>query len=129
MKTYLITISLFLFAPLVVFATAGDVTMSDSSVINVAGINLIVSGGHTYIVLLQKKNKYKVLGATVDDAAGEAFDKVARMLRLPYPGGPEISRIARGGKKDFNFPRPMLNAKNFNFSFAGLTRNIRSIIS
>src|SRR5581483_9794036 len=80
-------------------------------------INLIVSGGHTYIVLLQNEKKMKLLGQTVDDAVGEAFDKVARMLGLPYPGGPEISKLAAKGKKDYQFPRPMLNAKNYDFSF------------
>lgn len=83
-------------------------------------INLIVSGGHTYIVLIESRKKIKVLGQTVDDAAGEAFDKVAKMLGLPYPGGPVVSKAAIAGKTDYNFPRPMLHAKNFNFSFAGL---------
>lgn len=92
----------------------------DNPKLKLPSINLIVSGGHTYIVLLQKKNKFKVLGQTVDDAAGEAFDKVARMLKLPYPGGPEISKIAELGKHDYDFPRPMLHAKNYDFSFAGL---------
>lgn len=83
-------------------------------------INLIVSGGHTYLVLLQSKKNYKVIGQTLDDAAGEAFDKTAKMLGLPYPGGPQISRIAQGAEFDYGFPRPMINSKNFNFSFAGL---------
>ncbi len=92
--------------------------------IKLPSINLIVSGGHTYLILLTKKNKFKVLGSTVDDAAGEAFDKVAKMLGLAYPGGPEISKWAEKAKgkelKDYAFPRPMLNTKNFDFSFAGL---------
>jgi N6-L-threonylcarbamoyladenine synthase len=83
-------------------------------------ISLIVSGGHTYLVLMKKLGNYKVLGQTVDDAVGEAFDKVARMLGLKYPGGPEISKAAQKGKKDYNFPRPMLASGNFDFSFAGL---------
>jgi N6-L-threonylcarbamoyladenine synthase len=83
-------------------------------------LNLTVSGGHTYLILLKNLHSYKVLGSTVDDAAGEAFDKVARMLGLPYPGGPEVSKAAARGKHDFNFPRPMIYEKNFNFSFAGL---------
>lgn len=83
-------------------------------------IALIVSGGHTYLVFMQSKKKFKIIGQTVDDAVGEAFDKVAKMLRLPYPGGPQVSKYAVRGKKDFNFPRPMLNAKNLDFSFAGL---------
>jgi len=93
--------------------------------IKLPSINLIVSGGHTYLILLKKKNNFKVLGSTVDDAAGEAFDKVAKMLGLPYPGGPEISKLAEKAKKnkgfkDYSFPRPMINAKSFDFSFAGL---------
>ncbi|MEK7630643.1 MAG: tRNA (adenosine(37)-N6)-threonylcarbamoyltransferase complex transferase subunit TsaD [Patescibacteria group bacterium] len=84
-------------------------------------IALLVSGGHTEIVLVKKWGDYKVLGETVDDAAGEAFDKVARMLELPYPGGPEVSRLARTGNRyGFSFPRPMLQQKNYNFSFSGL---------
>jgi N6-L-threonylcarbamoyladenine synthase len=83
-------------------------------------ISLIVSGGHTYLVLFKNKREFKIIGKTVDDAAGEAFDKVARMLKLPYPGGPQISKLALKGKKDYGFPRPMLSNKNFDFSFAGL---------
>jgi N6-L-threonylcarbamoyladenine synthase len=83
-------------------------------------LSIIVSGGHTMLVLMTDYTNYKVIGSTVDDAAGEAFDKVARLLKLPYPGGPEISRLALAGKTDVNFPRPMLNEKNFNFSFSGL---------
>ncbi len=92
--------------------------------VKLPSINLIVSGGHTYIVLMKSTKNFKVIGQTVDDAAGEAFDKVAKMLGLPYPGGPEISKIAAKGsvksKVDYNFPRPMQNANNFDFSFAGL---------
>lgn len=83
-------------------------------------LSIIVSGGHTMFVLLKDFKNYKVIGNTVDDAAGEAFDKVARLLKLPYPGGPEISRLAHQGKTDIKFPRPMLNEKNFDFSFSGL---------
>ncbi len=83
-------------------------------------VSLIVSGGHTYLVLMKNSKNFKVLGQTVDDAVGEAFDKVARMLELPYPGGPQISKYAAKGKLDYNFPRPMLDSKNYNFSFAGL---------
>ena len=84
-------------------------------------IALIVSGGHTMIVLMKDEKSYKVLGQTVDDAAGEAFDKVAKLLGLPYPGGPEVSKLALSGKPEaINFPRPMLNSKNYDFSFSGL---------
>jgi N6-L-threonylcarbamoyladenine synthase len=83
-------------------------------------ISLIVSGGHTMVVLMENVKDYKVLGQTVDDAAGEAFDKVAKMLKLPYPGGPEVSKLAMKGHPDFIFPRPMINNKNYDFSFSGL---------
>lgn len=92
-------------------------------------IALIVSGGHTMIVLMTDAYNYKVIGQTVDDAAGEAFDKVAKMLKLPYPGGPVVAKMADESKKNLNvegelkhlvFPRPMLNSKNYDFSFSGL---------
>jgi N6-L-threonylcarbamoyladenine synthase len=88
-------------------------------------IALLVSGGHTEIIKVGKVGEYTKIGHTIDDAVGEAYDKVARMLGLPYPGGPEISRLAeisRTVEKEqrINFPRPMLHAKNYNFSFSGL---------
>lgn len=83
-------------------------------------LSIIVSGGHTMFIVLKDYKTYKVIGNTVDDAAGEAFDKIARLLNLPYPGGPEISKLASRGKTDVKFPRPMLNEPNFNFSFSGL---------
>ena len=84
-------------------------------------IALLVSGGHTELVLIKDYLKYKVSGQTLDDAAGEAFDKVAKMLGLGYPGGPIISKFAEKGSPDaFDFPRPMINQKNLNFSFSGL---------
>lgn len=82
---------------------------------------LLVSGGHTELVLIKKWGQYKKIGETRDDAAGEAFDKVARMLGLPYPGGPQISKIGKAGKaKVYPLPRPMINSKDFDFSFSGL---------
>ena len=81
---------------------------------------LIVSGGHTQIVLVKDYLDMEVIGKTVDDAAGEAFDKVARLLGLPYPGGPEIQKLAAEGKPVINFPRPMLKEKSYDFSFSGL---------
>lgn len=82
---------------------------------------LLVSGGHTELVLIKQWLDYTVIGSTLDDAAGEAFDKVARMLDLGYPGGPHISRLARtGSRMAFPFPRPMIHTKNFDFSFSGL---------
>jgi N6-L-threonylcarbamoyladenine synthase len=83
-------------------------------------ISLIVSGGHTMVVLMKNLHHYEVLGKTVDDAAGEAFDKVAKLLKLPYPGGPEVSKLAKLGKPNFAFPRPMIHSQDYNFSFAGL---------
>ncbi len=84
-------------------------------------IALVVSGGHTILLKMDSLTKWKKLGETRDDAAGEAFDKIARLLGLPYPGGPEIQKIAkRGNPKAVNFPRPMLKDKNYEFSFSGL---------
>ncbi|MFA6254049.1 MAG: tRNA (adenosine(37)-N6)-threonylcarbamoyltransferase complex transferase subunit TsaD [Candidatus Paceibacterota bacterium] len=101
-------------------------------------ISLIVSGGHTELVLSKDWLKYKIIGRTRDDAVGEAFDKVARILDLPYPGGPEISKLAatisterprllvnpnsqlRGEASQFRLPRPMLHSGDFDFSFSGL---------
>jgi len=82
---------------------------------------LIVSGGHTMLILINNHLHYEVVGETRDDAAGEAFDKVARLLELPYPGGPSLSTLAvAGDKATFPFPRPMMNTKDFDFSFSGL---------
>ncbi len=82
---------------------------------------LVVSGGHTEIILMKGFGKYERIGSTLDDAAGEAFDKVAKMLDLGYPGGPAVSKRALLGKPDaFAFPRPLLNKPNFDFSFSGL---------
>jgi N6-L-threonylcarbamoyladenine synthase len=84
-------------------------------------LSLIVSGGHTMILHVSGAGQYELLGRTRDDAAGEAFDKVAKMLGLPYPGGPEIDRRARSGRRDaFDFPRSMMEAGNYEFSFSGL---------
>lgn len=82
---------------------------------------LIVSGGHTELVLIKKLFDYEVIGQTQDDAAGEAFDKIAKLLSLPYPGGPHLAKLAeKGNSKMFNFPRGMINENNFDFSFSGL---------
>ncbi len=87
-------------------------------------LSMIVSGGHTLLVLQKNESHYQVLGSTVDDAAGEAFDKVARLLELPYPGGPEISKLAEKHTETIAFPRPMLDAPNYNFSFSGLKTSV-----
>ena len=121
-------------------------------------LSLLVSGGHTQLVLSKQWMKYEIIGETMDDAVGEAFDKVARMLDLPYPGGPEISRLVELERKSkllrvrnfptekllksravalrtpyessfsFSLPRPMLYSKNFDFSFAGLKTAVLYLI-
>jgi N6-L-threonylcarbamoyladenine synthase len=89
-------------------------------------VSLIVSGGHTLLVEVRGLNDYRILGRTVDDAAGEAFDKVAKMLGLGYPGGPEIERRALSGDAArFDFPRSMLDSGDHNFSFSGLKTAVR----
>jgi len=82
---------------------------------------LLVSGGHTMLVDVEGLGRYRILGQSLDDAAGEAFDKTAKLLGLPYPGGAELSRLAeRGRPAAFTLPRPMLNRAGFDFSFSGL---------
>lgn len=84
-------------------------------------LGLIVSGGHTELIVMKNETSLKKVGATVDDAAGEAFDKTAQLLKLGYPGGPIVSERARNGNSAaFDFPRPMIDSNNFNFSFSGL---------
>jgi N6-L-threonylcarbamoyladenine synthase len=90
---------------------------------------LVVSGGHTQLVYIKNHLDYKIIGETLDDAAGEAFDKVARILKLGYPGGPAVSLMAEKQKSlpsswQINFPRPMLNKDNFDFSFSGLKTSV-----
>jgi len=82
---------------------------------------LVVSGGHTMLVLMKNHGEYETIGQTRDDAAGEAFDKVAKLLKIGYPGGPVIEKWAKEGNAEiFDLPRPMINSKNFDFSFSGL---------
>ena len=89
-------------------------------------VSLIVSGGHTLLVHVQAELKHHVLGATVDDAAGECFDKAGKLIGLPYPAGPEIDRLAEGGNpKAYDFPRPMLDDPGDDFSFSGLKTSVR----
>jgi N6-L-threonylcarbamoyladenine synthase len=84
-------------------------------------VALLVSGGHTQLVAVADIGSYEVIGESVDDAAGEAFDKVAKMLGLPYPGGPQVARLAESGTPGrFTFPRPMINRPGLDFSFSGL---------
>ena len=87
---------------------------------------LLVSGGHTQLTEIVRAGEYRILGATTDDAAGEAFDKIAKLLGLPYPGGIEIDRLAREGDPHrFQFPKAFLEKGNLNFSFSGLKTSVR----
>ncbi|MGZ8900902.1 MAG: tRNA (adenosine(37)-N6)-threonylcarbamoyltransferase complex transferase subunit TsaD, partial [Limisphaerales bacterium] len=93
-------------------------------------VGLIVSGGHTLLVEFRAVDDYRILGRTVDDAAGEAFDKVAKLLGLSYPGGPEVERCARSGDpRRFDFPRSMLDSRDHNFSFSGLKTAVRYLVA
>ncbi|PYM02616.1 MAG: tRNA (adenosine(37)-N6)-threonylcarbamoyltransferase complex transferase subunit TsaD [Verrucomicrobia bacterium] len=92
-------------------------------------VALIVSGGHTLLVNVRGVGDYEILGRTLDDAAGEAFDKVAKLLGLGYPGGPEIEmRAQKGDAKKFDLPRSMLNSGDLNFSFSGLKTAVRYLL-
>lgn len=92
-------------------------------------IGLVASGGHSDLYLVEGYGQYQLLGRTRDDAAGEAFDKVAKMLGLPYPGGIEIDRrAAQGDREAIDFPRPMWTRKNLDFSFSGLKTAVRNHI-
>ncbi len=102
-------------------------TTYEVSDFDLPAVALLISGGHTELVHVPKLRSYKVIGKTKDDAVGEAFDKAARMLGLPYPGGPEISRLAEHARKegiivdeDLRLPRPMLHSGDLHFSFSGL---------
>lgn len=84
-------------------------------------VALLISGGHTLLIKVAQAGVYEILGESVDDAAGEAFDKTAKLLGLPYPGGPKLEELAnKGNSTAYHFPRPMLDRPNLNFSFAGL---------
>ncbi len=88
-------------------------------------VSLIVSGGHTILVHVTGIGQHRILGRTLDDAAGEAFDKVAKLLKLGYPGGPEIDRLAKAGDaRAIDFPRSMLDNPSYNFSFSGLKTSV-----
>ncbi|MCX6166108.1 MAG: tRNA (adenosine(37)-N6)-threonylcarbamoyltransferase complex transferase subunit TsaD, partial [Ignavibacteriae bacterium] len=88
-------------------------------------ISLIVSGGHTLLILVEDFFKHKLLGTTVDDAAGEAFDKVAKMLGLGYPGGPIVDKLAKKGNPDFHkFPLANIKNKKYDFSFSGIKTSV-----
>jgi len=89
-------------------------------------VSLIVSGGHTLLVQVESELRHRVLGSTLDDAAGECFDKTGKLMGLPYPAGPEIDRLAQSGNPlAHDFPRPLLHEANDDFSFSGLKTSVR----
>jgi N6-L-threonylcarbamoyladenine synthase len=91
---------------------------------------LVVSGGHTILFEVINFHSYEIIGQTLDDAAGEAFDKTAKLIGLTYPGGPLIDKYARlGNPEKYNFPRPLINSGDFNFSFSGLKTSVRYFIA
>lgn len=93
-------------------------------------VALLVSGGHTQLMSVSAVGRYTLLGETVDDAAGEAFDKTASLLGLPYPGGPALSKLAeRGNAKRFKLPRPMLHSGDLEFSFSGLKTAVLTLVT
>ncbi len=91
-------------------------------------ISLITSGANTILCIVKKFNKYKIIGKCIDDSAGEVFDKISKFLKFKKLGGKYISKIAKYGKKNLNFPKPLMNKKNFNFSFSGLKTHIKNYI-
>ncbi len=111
----------------------GNFINRDPSEIYFPAVVLIVSGGHTDLVLMKDHGKFEYLGGTLDDAAGEAFDKVARLLGLsPYMGGPAVSKAAKeweGSSSSFTFKRPMVDSKDFNFSFSGIKTAVMHKVS
>jgi N6-L-threonylcarbamoyladenine synthase len=117
----------------VVVPDGGGIFSAKEIVQKLPAISLLVSGGHTEIVGVRGIGKYELLGQTRDDAVGEAFDKVARMLELPYPGGPHISRMADMARAEnietiASLPRPMLRTPDFDFSFSGLKTAILYLV-
>ena len=89
---------------------------------------LLVSGGHTQIIHVKQIGQYDIVGDTLDDAAGEAFDKTAQLLGLGYPGGAALSKLAASGKPKYDLPKPMLHSKNFDFSFSGLKTAVLTLV-
>jgi N6-L-threonylcarbamoyladenine synthase len=92
-------------------------------------ITLVVSGGHTALFVVRNAMEYEMIGTTLDDAAGEAFDKIAKMLGLQYPGGPAIDRLAKEGNADaIAFPRGLINQESYDFSFSGLKTSVKRFL-
>lgn len=107
---------------------SGEPPVADFSAFE-PNVSLIVSGGHTMLVHVRAELDHHVLGTTMDDAAGECFDKVAKLIGLPYPGGPELDRLAEGGNPQaYDFPRPLLRDPGYDFSFSGLKTSARYFI-
>jgi N6-L-threonylcarbamoyladenine synthase len=92
-------------------------------------VALLVSGGHSQLMRVDGIGQYQLLGDTLDDAAGEAFDKTAKLLGLGYPGGPALAKLATQGKARFTLPRPMLHSKDLNFSFSGLKTAVLTLVN
>ncbi|MDP3678482.1 MAG: tRNA (adenosine(37)-N6)-threonylcarbamoyltransferase complex transferase subunit TsaD [Methylotenera sp.] len=92
-------------------------------------VALLVSGGHSQLMRVDGVGEYKLLGDTLDDAAGEAFDKTAKLLGLGYPGGPALAKLAQSGKPRFKLPRPLLNSGDLNFSFSGLKTSVLTLVN
>lgn len=101
----------------------------ENNYIKFPALALVVSGGHTDLILMKDHGKYQEIGSTRDDAAGEAFDKVAKLLNIGYPGGPIISKKADlGNSRTYSFPRPMIDSSDFDFSFSGLKTDILRLV-
>ncbi len=109
-------------------ASRGEAVLADFENFQ-PNISLIVSGGHTMLVLVESELKHRVLGGTIDDAAGECFDKTGKLMGLAYPAGPIIDRLAeQGNPAAYDFPRPLLHEANDDFSFSGLKTSVRYFI-
>lgn len=92
-------------------------------------VSLVISGGHTHIVLVEDYGKFKIIGKTRDDACGEAFDKVARTIGLSYPGGPEVDKLAKNGEPIIDLPRVMIDTDDYDFSFSGLKSAVLNFVN
>lgn len=118
-----------------VLASVFDIDRDDMlSDISFPTISLLISGGHTELILMKNWGQYEKIGQTRDDAVGEAYDKVARLVGLPYPGGPEIAKLAEKARKEklpkfADFPTPMLHSPDFDFSFSGLKTAVRYAVA
>lgn len=91
-------------------------------------VALLVSGGHTQLIYMKDDFDFEIMGSTLDDAVGEAYDKVARVVGLPYPGGPHVDRLAHLGKDTYNLPRPYMNEGGYDFSFSGLKSAVVNLV-